>query len=121
VKNAEAIQPADHPSVFPVKRRKLHQSCPRKRKESSSAKKQAQSVSATNTKEKSAARMLTWHPNQSKTSAELLPITRATQRLARRRPPMTRSIIPLRKGESTGLSFLLQEGLVASWAEEVVI
>lgn len=108
-KSAEAIQPAGRPSVSLLKRRKLHQNFPRKRKESSSVKRQAQSVSAINIKEGSAARILTWHPNQSKTSAGLLPITRATQRLARRRLPMTRNITLLQKDEGTGPSFLQNE------------
>jgi hypothetical protein len=109
VKGAEAIQPVDHPSVSLLKRRKLHQNFPRKRKESSSVKRQAQSVSAINIKERSAARILAWHPNQSKTSAGPLPITRATQKLARRRLPMTRNITLLQKDEGTGPSFLQNE------------
>ena len=120
-KNAGVTQPVDHPSVFLPKHQKPHQNFPRKRKESSSVKKQAQSVSAINIKERSAARILTWHPNQSKTSAGPLPITRVTQKLARRRLPMTRNITLLPKDESTGLSFLQNEGQEEFTVKVVVI
>lgn len=113
-KSVKAIQPAGRLSASQLKPLKLHQSFPKKKRKSLSGKKQAQRRSATSINARSVASIWPWHLNLSKTNAGPLLSMRATQKLAKRKPLMTKNItqrlsagnIELNSQESAGLGEL---------------
>ena len=120
-KSVKAIQLAGLRSAFQLRPLRLHQSFPQKKRKSLSGKKQAQRRSTISINARNVASVWSWHLNLSKTNAELLLSTRATQRLARRKLLTIKSITQRLSAENTEPNFQESGGLGESQARAAVI